>query len=53
LSRGGIILLDDYGFVSYEEQKRGFDQFARSKGIEVLALPTGQGLILKPDAARA
>jgi hypothetical protein len=45
---GGIILLDDYGFVSYEEQKKGFDQFAREKGVEILALPTGQGLILKP-----
>ena len=44
---GGMILLDDYGFVSYEEQKRGFDRFADRKGIEVLALPTGQGLIIK------
>jgi len=45
---GAMILLDDYGFVSYEEQKRGFDQFARARGVEVLALPTGQGLIVKP-----
>lgn len=45
---GGMILLDDYGFVSYEDQKRGFDQFAARHGIEVLALPTGQGLIIKP-----
>lgn len=44
---GGMILLDDYGFVSYEEQKKGFDQFANRKGIEVLALPTGQGLMIK------
>ena len=45
---GGVILLDDYGFVSYEEQKKGFDRFAASKGVQVLALPTGQGLIVKP-----
>jgi hypothetical protein len=45
---GGMILLDDYGFVSYEDQKRGFDQFAARHGIEVLALPTGQGLMIKP-----
>ena len=45
---GGMILLDDYGFVSYEDQKRGFDQFATRHGIEVLALPTGQGLMIKP-----
>jgi hypothetical protein len=42
------IILDDYGFVSYEAQKRAFDDFARRKGVEVLHLPTGQGLILKP-----
>lgn len=44
---GGMILLDDYGFVSYEDQKRGFDDFAAKHGIEVLALPTGQGLLIK------
>ena len=44
---GAIILLDDYGFVSYEEQKRAMDTFAASKGVEILALPTGQGVILK------
>jgi len=41
------IILDDYGFVGYEEQKRGFDEFAKQKGVEVLHLPTGQGVILK------
>jgi len=49
LSPGAAVLLDDYGFVSYEEQKRAFDEFARRKGVEILALPTGQGLILKPE----
>lgn len=44
---GAFMLLDDYGFVSYEEQKRGFDQFAAEHGTSVLALPTGQGLIVK------
>jgi hypothetical protein len=44
---GAMLLLDDHGFVSYEEQKVAFDQFAREKGTEVLALPTGQGLIIK------
>ena len=29
---GGVVLLDDYGFVSYEEQKKGFDRFARQGG---------------------
>ncbi len=44
---GGMILLDDYGFVSYEDQKRGFDSFAKKHGLEILALPTGQGLLIK------
>jgi len=44
---GALVLLDDYGFVSYEEQKIAFDRFAKEKGIEILALPSGQGLIIK------
>jgi hypothetical protein len=40
-----FILLDDYGFLSYEEQKQGFDAFAAERGTSVRALPSGQGLI--------
>jgi hypothetical protein len=45
--RGAVILLDDYGFVSYEEQKEAFDAFAAEHRTTVLALPSGQGLIVK------
>lgn len=45
---GGIVLLDDYGYVSYEEQKKGFDEFTRKQGVQILALPTGQGVFRKP-----
>ena len=45
---GGIILLDDYGFKGFEEQRKAFDKFAMERGIQVLSLPTGQGLIIKP-----
>ncbi|HMO78949.1 MAG TPA: TylF/MycF/NovP-related O-methyltransferase [Candidatus Paceibacterota bacterium] len=46
---GGIIIIDDYGYAnSHNEQKSGHDEFARSKGIEILSLPTCQGLIIKP-----
>ncbi|MGJ5175961.1 TylF/MycF/NovP-related O-methyltransferase [Bradyrhizobium oligotrophicum] len=48
LQPGAPILLDDYGFVRYEIQKRAFDAWAAQRGVEILALPTGQGLILKP-----
>ncbi len=45
---GGLIILDDYGYPGAIEQKHAHDQFARSKGVEVLSLPTSQGLIIKP-----
>jgi O-methyltransferase len=45
---GAAIVLDDYGWRKHYEQKRAFDEFARQRGTSVLALPTGQGLILKP-----
>jgi macrocin-O-methyltransferase TylF-like protien len=51
LQPGAPILLDDYGFVRYEVQKRAFDQWAAQRGVEILALPTGQGLIIKPPRA--
>ena len=46
---GGIILHDDYGFKLHEEQRKMMDRFAASRGVQVLALPTGQGIILKPS----
>ncbi|HXM19329.1 MAG TPA: class I SAM-dependent methyltransferase [Candidatus Tumulicola sp.] len=45
---GAIIVLDDYGDRLFWRQKVAFDHFAQRVGVEVLSLPTGQGLILKP-----
>jgi hypothetical protein len=45
---GAVILLDDYGFVTYEEQKKAFDKWSAEHGVPILALPTGQGLMMKP-----
>jgi hypothetical protein len=45
---GAVIVLDDYGWEAHYEQKVAFDRFAAQQGVMVLALPTGQGLILKP-----
>lgn len=48
LTKGGIIILDDYGYAnSTNEQKKIHDKFAEEKGIKILSLPTGQGLIIK------
>ncbi len=48
LVSGAVMVLDDYGFELHEPQKRAFDAFAAKRGVQVLSLPTGQGLIFKP-----
>jgi O-methyltransferase len=48
LVRGAVMILDDYGHRPYVAQKRAFDAFAQERGVQVLLLPTGQGLIFKP-----
>jgi O-methyltransferase len=44
---GGVIILDDYGFPLHINQKLAFDEFAKKKGVSVLTLPTGQGIMIK------
>jgi hypothetical protein len=48
LERGGIVVLDDYGWPACINQKRAIDDFVSSVGVKVLSLPTGQGMIIKP-----
>jgi hypothetical protein len=50
ISGGGIVLVDDYGFFGFPAHKPAYDAFAAARGIEVLQLPTGQGIIVKPPA---
>jgi hypothetical protein len=45
---GGIMLLDDYGWESHIQQKIAFDEFALRHGIQILSLPTGQAILMKP-----
>jgi hypothetical protein len=44
---GAFVLLDDYGWGAYRQQKIAEDAFFESRGCRVLELPTGQGLVLK------
>jgi hypothetical protein len=44
---GAIVLLDDYGSPNYEPQKDGMDEFASDHDVEILSLPTGQGMMVK------
>ena len=46
--KGGVIILDDYGYAGCEDQKIAHDKFAKSKNVEILSLPTCQGIIIKP-----
>ena len=44
---GGIILLDDYAYSGFNDTRKMWDNFAKSKNIRILTFPTGQGLIIK------
>ena len=48
LTPGALVLMDDYAYVGSHAQKTAMDEFARRRGVEVLSLPTGQGLIVRP-----
>ena len=48
LSDGGLVLLDDYGYAGHRRQKDALDEFATARAVQILSLPTGQGLIIKP-----
>lgn len=48
LVAGAAIMLDDYGGgPAYIDQKNAFDALAQEIEFKILALPTGQGLIIK------
>ena len=47
VSRGGILVLDDYGWLGYRAQKLAEDPWLAARGYHVLELPTGQGLVFK------
>ena len=46
MTKGGIIILDDYGWMAYEDQMTKEKKFFNDKNLKVLELPTGQGMVL-------
>lgn len=44
---GGVIILDDYGWILHRRQKEAADRFMSTRGYDILELPTGQGLLIK------
>ena len=47
VTAGGMIVLDDYGWSNYRPQKEAHDRFFAERGLRVLDMPTGQGLVIK------
>jgi O-methyltransferase len=45
---GAVILLDDFNYRGFETQRRAWTQFAQRRGVDILPLPTGQGVIIRP-----
>lgn len=50
ISPGGVVLLDDYAYYGYGQQKAAIDSLADKLGFATLSLPTGQGLVVKQGA---
>ena len=50
LSPGAFVLLDDYAYRGYEEQRLAMDSLASELDVSICALPTGQGLLIKPTS---
>ncbi|HJT19313.1 MAG TPA: class I SAM-dependent methyltransferase [Nitrospira sp.] len=48
LVSGALILLDDYAYFGYGVQKAAMDKAMKGKGVSIVSLPTGQGLIIRP-----
>ena len=47
LSPGGIMILDDYGWQPYMQQRLQEEPWLLARGHYVLELPTGQGMVIK------
>jgi hypothetical protein len=48
LTPGAFVLLDDYANRGRDEQRVAMDDLASELGVQICALPTGQGLLIKP-----
>jgi hypothetical protein len=48
LAPGAPVVFDDYGFPRHAPQRRALDALAAEFGVEIIMLPTCQGLLIKP-----
>lgn len=49
ITPGGVIVFDDYGWATARAQHDAEDRWFAERGLEILPLPTGQGLFIKPE----
>ena len=47
MSRGGVILMDDYGFGTCPGAKQALDEFFSKREEEIVLVPTGQGFVVR------
>ncbi|MFT4934442.1 MAG: O-methyltransferase [Pseudoalteromonas distincta] len=47
ISPGGILILDDFGWLAYQDQLVAEMQWMAERGYRILEMPTGQGLVIK------
>lgn len=46
ITPGAVVVFDDYGWTGYRAQKLAEDRFFAARGLQILELPTGQGLVV-------
>lgn len=51
LTHHGVIVCDDYAHLHWPGARRAFDEYCRPRGIPIVALTTGQGVICRSLAA--
>lgn len=51
LTPGAFVLLDDYAYRGYEQQRLAMNTLATEFGVSICALPTGQGLLIRPSVS--
>ena len=47
LSKGGIILFDDYAYSGFEKSYKLMNNFAKKLNKLILTTPSGQGILIK------
>lgn len=47
MSKGAVLVFDDYGWKQFHRQKDAEDVYMQKLGYDIMELPTGQGMVIK------